>query len=96
MTPQVDIPDCPLPDTLRQVPSHVNSELINPLDLPFWKLIDMGPVKEIVAVPEWETVSRVMTAPCRLGAVIASLTTATNGKVDTEYVATLVVGAATL
>ena len=49
----------------------------------------MGPVEEVVAVQERETVSQVMTPPCRLGAVIASLTTATNGKVDTEHVATL-------
>ena len=49
----------------------------------------MGSIEEVVAVHERETVTRVMTAPYRLGAVIASLTTATNGEVETEPVATL-------
>ena len=37
----------------------------------------MAPVEEVVVVPERETLSRVMTAPCRLGVVIAPLTIAT-------------------
>ena len=47
-------------------PCNVSSELTNPFGLPSWKLIDMGPVEEIVAVPERETVFRVMMAPFRL------------------------------
>ena len=52
--------------------------------------ITVAPVEEVVVVPERETVSRVMTAPCRLGEVIAPLIIAKNGKVDTEHVAKLV------
>ena len=36
----------------------------------------MGPVEEVVVVPERETVSRVITVPAKVNAAIASLTTA--------------------
>ena len=38
------------------------------------------PVEEVVAVPDRDTVSQVMTAPARLEAVVASLTAATIGE----------------
>ena len=49
-----------------------------------WKTLE-----EVVAVPEGETVSQLMTAPPNLEAVIASLKTATKEKVGLGHVETL-------
>ena len=71
---------------------RVTSKLTNQLDWPSWNgtPTDVAPVAEVVAVPERDTVSRVMTAPARLKAVVASLTTGTKEKVGSQHVETLV------
>ena len=58
------------------------TNLTGPLGTP----TTVAPVAEVIAVPERDTVSQVMTAPARLEAVVASLTTVTNS----EHVETLV------
>ena len=46
-------------------------------------------VEEVLAVPERDTVSQVMTATAKLDAAIASLTNATKEKISSEQVETL-------
>ena len=67
------------PPAVKPVSSPIN--LSGRLGTP----ITVAPVEEIVAVSELDTVLKVMTAPARLGAVIASLTTATKEKVGNPY-----------
>ena len=54
-----------------------------------FRSINAATVEEVLAVPERDTVSLVITAPAKLDAAIASLTTATKEKVSSEHVETL-------
>ena len=84
----MELHDCTLPDSQRPVPCWVTSKHTNQLDWPSWKHTDAAPVGEVCRA-ERDTVLEVMTAPARLEAVIASLTTATKEKVGSEHVETM-------
>ena len=70
-------------------PYRVTRKHTKQLDWSPWKHTNAAHLEEVLAVPERDTVLQVMTAPAKLDAVIASLTTATKEKVSSEHVETL-------